>query len=232
MVVSAHMGLPYANQCDPHTGRPYDAASYAQPVYLCAPPPAPKPQAARTYCPPQFILQAYPYDAWYGSAPMMMPPPPPVPSWPPQPPAMPRVDAWGMYRAPVPAWPPPYAVPPQMPTYAGAVHPMHVTVPPAPLAPPVCPEPEPEACDVVQSEVARPPVPLEKTAVILSHFGAEAIRDAQWRSALAAPRDAFALARVTAYGRLPLGVFVQFAQYGGASDTAEHYSDAVGGGPQ
>lgn len=178
MVVSAHMGLPYANQCDPHTGRPYDAASYAQPVYLCAPPPAPKPQAARTYCPPQFILQAYPYDAWYGSAPMMMPPPPPMPSWPPQPPAMPRVDAWGMYRAPVPAWPQPYAVPPQLSAYAGPAHPVHVPPPPAPLVTPVCPEQEPEAYDVVQSEVARPPVPLEKTAVVLSHFGAEAV----WRT--------------------------------------------------
>lgn len=231
MMVSAHMGLPYTNQCDPHTGVPYDAVSYAQPVYVCALPPAPRPHAARAYFPPPHYVMpaACPYDAaaWYAAAPptMMVPalyhtshpyqarPYMPPHAWaqPATAQAPPHADAWGAYRPPppaphVPAWPVataqwPVQHPSQMGTAPGAVvPPVHAPMRAAPMQeslsrahdvhagawpldsalPEGGTEPATGAAGAQggPDESARPPVPLEKTAVLLSHFGAKAV----WRA--------------------------------------------------
>ena len=219
-----------------------DPGSYAPPVYMCVPPPAPRPQAARAYIQPQFMVPAYPPDAWYNAASLVpphlqqhgwMPMPttyalgPPMCAWDPhrhgydqqhygQAPrdgrdhsqeqhgpqhGHGRSQSFGFGHAHMPvhglapfhqswgaashetwnAWPPfPPPASYMLPSFSTQAsvpnHRSDSTVSGAGLTQRVAASPVASAAAAVAAAPeSAPPLPLEKTAVVLSDFGAEAV---------------------------------------------------------
>ena len=180
------MEHPFVVRSEPVVaGGPYDAPAsaldaYGRPVYVCAPPPAPRLPAARPHpVPGMALMEPMHPEAWCS---LSMGAPVPMPSWPPVSSAYPPyVPHWpGM--VPWPVWGPP----PPLPTMAYGPPPvhydpraynMHEPVPPAAAASSMHavpgPTPQFEASDADRARVAP-----EVTAVFLSRFCADAV----WRA--------------------------------------------------